>query len=245
MSSASPDIDGYEAVYLLSDDQKRVTQVQKATLDTQEFGIAIDHGLFGSKEWWDAVQRGELPVHIVRGTICAMSMGPMNDWPVFRILTADGSVTESITREASPWTYTMYEIGRSVIWKYVETRHRHPNASLPPVHKTTLEVWVGKTIKLYRPVGPEELQLIIESGFSNFPPRLPEQSIFYPVCNLQYAREIASKWNVRDNGRGYITQFEVNQQYLSRYQIQQVGNKDHLEYWIPVGSTGVQPEHRW
>ena len=48
---------------------------------------------------------------------------------------------------------------------------------------------------LYRPVGTAELELITESGFTRFPPRLPEQPIFYPVLNERYAREIAERWN--------------------------------------------------
>jgi hypothetical protein len=44
---------------------------------------------------------------------------------------------------------------------------------------------------LYRPVGSKELELIKESGYSKFPPRLPEQPIFYPVMNEEYASHIA------------------------------------------------------
>ncbi|MDJ0699325.1 MAG: hypothetical protein QNJ07_05670 [Woeseiaceae bacterium] len=40
------------------------------------------------------------------------------------------------------------------------------------------------TKTLYRPVGPAELDLIRDSGWQEFPPRLPEQPIFYPVLNL-------------------------------------------------------------
>lgn len=45
---------------------------------------------------------------------------------------------------------------------------------------------------LYRPVGTRELELIRESDCRRFPPRLPEQPIFYPVLNEKYAVEIAS-----------------------------------------------------
>lgn len=38
-----------------------------------------------------------------------------------------------------------------------------------------------KTTILYRPVGRKELDLIKESGFKRFPPRLFHQPIFYPV----------------------------------------------------------------
>ncbi len=44
-----------------------------------------------------------------------------------------------------------------------------------------------RTTTLWRPVGPEELALLEESGWTRWPPRLPEQPIFYPVLNRDYA----------------------------------------------------------
>ena len=38
---------------------------------------------------------------------------------------------------------------------------------------------VPGTTTLYRPVGPLELKLIADAGFRRFPPRLPDQPIFY------------------------------------------------------------------
>jgi hypothetical protein len=67
-----------------------------------------------------------------------------------------------------------------------------------------------ETVTLYRPTGPRELQLVKESGFKKWPPRLPEQAIFYPVTNEEYAKQTATKWNIKDRGFGYITKFEVN-----------------------------------
>ena len=52
-------------------------------------------------------------------------------------------------------------------------------------------------MRLYRPVGQAEYDLIAQTGFAAYPPRLPEQPIFYPVLNERYAREIAEKWNKR------------------------------------------------
>jgi hypothetical protein len=40
------------------------------------------------------------------------------------------------------------------------------------------------TTTLWRPVGPEELALVEASGRRAWPPRLPEQPIFYPVLNF-------------------------------------------------------------
>jgi hypothetical protein len=90
------------------------------------------------------------------------------------------------------------------------------------------------TITLYRPVGPKELDLIRESGFRRFPPRLPEQPIFYPVVQKEYARKIARDWNVKASGAGYVTRFQVQAKYLSRYKVQHAGGQQHTEYWIPA-----------
>lgn len=89
---------------------------------------------------------------------------------------------------------------------------------------------------LYRPVGTEELNLIQKSGYHAFPPRLPEQPIFYPVLNEQYAIEIASKWNVKynDDHKGYVTKFEVDDAYGKQFEVHCVGNCRHKELWIPA-----------
>lgn len=90
---------------------------------------------------------------------------------------------------------------------------------------------------LYRPVGLAEHNLIAESNFSAFPPRLPGQPIFYPVLNQQYAHEIALKWNTRyaDSGyRGFVTKFEVEDTFIANYPVQTVGASYHQELWVPA-----------
>src|SRR5687767_10022887 len=94
---------------------------------------------------------------------------------------------------------------------------------------------MSETTILYRPVGKNELALIRESGFRRFPPRLPEQPIFYPVLNEEYATQIA-RWNAKYNRdrRGYVTRFQVDTDFLARYEVQTVGASHHQEYWIPA-----------
>ncbi len=98
---------------------------------------------------------------------------------------------------------------------------------------------------LYRPVGEAELKLIAESGFKAFPPRLPEQPIFYPVLNEEYASEIALKWNVRDTAehKGYVTRFEVDDDFCGRYEVHTVGRPYHQELWVPAGELGEFNRH--
>jgi hypothetical protein len=66
-------------------------------------------------------------------------------------------------------------------------------------------------VTLWRPAGPEELALVEASGWREWPPRLPEQPIFYPVLNEEYAAMIARDWNVKHSGSGYVTRFDVRQ----------------------------------
>lgn len=89
---------------------------------------------------------------------------------------------------------------------------------------------------LYRPVGTKELELIRDSGYRKYPPRLPEQPIFYPVLDEPYAIEIASGWNVKynDDHKGYVTKFEIDDIYCKQFEIHQVGDRYHKELWIPA-----------
>lgn len=95
-----------------------------------------------------------------------------------------------------------------------------------------------ETTVLFRPVGQEELELISEGGWRAFPPRLPEQPIFYPVLEEAYAIQIARDWNARDGNKGFVLRFAVSSSYLARYEIQTVGARTHREYWIPAEDLG-------
>ena len=92
------------------------------------------------------------------------------------------------------------------------------------------------TTTLYRPVGQAELDLIAAADFRRFPPRLPEQPIFYPVCNFEYAAQIARDWNAKYNADkiGYVTRFAVNDEFLDNYETHFVGGEIYQEYWIPA-----------
>src|SRR5579863_4433192 len=66
---------------------------------------------------------------------------------------------------------------------------------------------------LYRPVGQTEMNLIRDGKFRGFPPRLPEQPIFYPVLTEDYATQIARDWNTKDERSGFMAMY-----YDSRYE---------------------------
>ena len=90
------------------------------------------------------------------------------------------------------------------------------------------------------------MQLIAEAAYRAFPPRLPEQPIFYPVLNERYATEIAQRWNAADANsgyKGYVTKFEVDDAYIQQYDVQTVGAAYHQEYWIPAEELDVFNSH--
>lgn len=93
---------------------------------------------------------------------------------------------------------------------------------------------MADAVTLWRPVGPKQLALIEESGWRRFPPRLPDQPIFYPVLTREYAVKIARDWNVPASGAGFVTRFDVRRDFLDAYTVQVAGGDAHLEYWIPA-----------
>lgn len=101
-----------------------------------------------------------------------------------------------------------------------------------------------ETITLFRPIGPEELALIEASGWRAFPPRLPGQPIFYPVLNEEYATQIASTWNVKDSGAGFVTRFRLEAAFAAKYPVQIVGSASvHQELWVPAEELASFNEH--
>lgn len=93
-----------------------------------------------------------------------------------------------------------------------------------------------KLKKLFRPVGVKELELIKASGMKAFPPRFSWQPIFYPVLNFEYAAQIAKDWNTEDEASGFagfVTEFEIAEEYFLSFKIENVGGKIYEELWVP------------
>jgi hypothetical protein len=89
-------------------------------------------------------------------------------------------------------------------------------------------------VTMFRPTGPEELELVAASGWRRWPPRLPQQPIFYPVTNQHYAEQIARDWNVPESGAGFVLRFNVRREFVARFEVHQVGGEAHTEWWIPA-----------
>jgi hypothetical protein len=90
---------------------------------------------------------------------------------------------------------------------------------------------------LFRPTGCAELDLVRNSGWRAWPPRLPDQPIFYPVLSFDYAEKIARDWNsirkAPDNW-GFVTRFKISDGLAARYRVQEAGGLTHRELWVPA-----------
>jgi hypothetical protein len=102
-------------------------------------------------------------------------------------------------------------------------------------------------MRLFRPVGLKELELIAATNYRAFPPRLPEQPIFYPVLNFPYAEQIARDWNTKDRASGFtgfVTQFDLDEPYINQFPVQVVGGAAvHQELWIPAEELPTFNQH--
>lgn len=125
----------------------------------------------------------------------------------------------------------------SKMWRPGHGVGRDTRAAETRMQSRSLAVVKELLTTLYRPVGQREFELIKDTGFREFPPRLPEQPIFYPVLNEEYATQIARDWNTKDERSefaGYVLKFQVRSDFLQRYDVHVAGAKVHQEYWIPA-----------
>jgi hypothetical protein len=113
-----------QVAYDLKVDEDRISAIQRATLNTPDFGIEPTDGLFGSAEWWETVESGNLVTHTLSGTVTRVYMGSMNDWPMFQ-LTDDSGAKSEWTREVNTREQdALYVVGRAVEVDYVIQRHK-------------------------------------------------------------------------------------------------------------------------
>nr|WP_246328783.1 hypothetical protein [Brevundimonas lenta] len=83
--------------------------------------------------------------------------------------------------------------------------------------------------------------MIADSDWRAFPPRLPEQPIFYPVMNADYAEQIARDWNSKHepSGVGYVLAFDLSEDVTNRWPVQIAGGRVHEELWVPAEELGA------
>lgn len=98
-------------------------------------------------------------------------------------------------------------------------------------------------MRLFRPTGFVELKRVADANWRAWPPRLPDQPIFYPVLTREYARKIARDWNGVGAKVGFVTEFDLDDSFATRYPIQDAAGRSHQELWVPAGELVEFNEH--
>jgi hypothetical protein len=128
--------------YQLKVDSSRIAAIQKATLNTDEFGIEQTHALFGSPEWWKQISSGQLPLHTLYGVIVERFMGSMGDWPEIRVRSSAGEISQW-TREVNVKEQdALYIPGQRIEIDYVLQRHRPKSFDKGGGTKVVIEIRV-------------------------------------------------------------------------------------------------------
>jgi hypothetical protein len=96
-----------------------------------------------------------------------------------------------------------------------------------------------ETVTLWRPTGKRNSNSSRRVVTVGGPHDCRGSPSFYPVLNKEYACKIARDWNAPRSGVGYVTRFAVRRDFVERYEIQQVGGRTILEYWIPAEDLEV------
>jgi hypothetical protein len=129
----------FTKVYDILEDPREIPAIQNATLNTKDFGLVPEHGLFGSEDWWKSVESGAIPVLVTEGMITRLYMTGHNDWPEFEI---------DSHGQKSSWTRRVdlnaYHPGKQVRVEYVNQK---PKKDLlgTGVSKVVLRIWVDNT----------------------------------------------------------------------------------------------------
>ncbi|MBI3512924.1 MAG: hypothetical protein HY060_02505 [Proteobacteria bacterium] len=124
----------------MHDDLVRVAHIQNATVESLEFGLVPEHGIFASDAWWKAIIDGVIPTHSVTGRITRVYMGSMNDWPEFE-MEDDGGVKITWSQFGSvPGAKDAYVTGRLVRVDYV--RQKPKSTEVFQHIDTPIRVWV-------------------------------------------------------------------------------------------------------
>ena len=115
-------------IYSLKDDSHSIKLIQDATLNTEKYGIVSEHGLFGSDEWWSAIENKAIELKIIEGLISKVYMSGHNDFPQFDI-NSNGNVTSWERMGIDDF----YKVGAKVKLEYVQVKSRFNNSYHPHV----------------------------------------------------------------------------------------------------------------
>ena len=107
--------------------------MQKASLGNSEWwqGLKITHGLVGSVEWYETIERGDLPLKTAIGRVSQFWPGHHGDFQEFELQTDSGTTSKWPCFLTMPRAESEFAIGRTVEVSFVEQQFRHPREDMP------------------------------------------------------------------------------------------------------------------
>jgi len=128
-------------IYNLKNDSRRIKIIQEASLDKNSYaGYKTENGLlFGTKEWFNAIEKGMIPIHTIKGIISRVYMSGHNDYPEFEIESNEGKTTW--TREGID---AAYKVGSSIELIYVEQKYKRPTDITGAISKCVIEIKIAE-----------------------------------------------------------------------------------------------------
>lgn len=131
-----------EKIYGLHEDKQHIKDVQEATLNTEEFGLKPTHGLFGTKEWREAIENGLIKKVVLEGVISRVYMSGHNDFPEFELSSRHGKTSwQRLGNDEA------YVVGRRAKVIYVVQEFKKPigrkgQKGYLPESCVVLEIWI-------------------------------------------------------------------------------------------------------
>jgi hypothetical protein len=116
-------MDRMKVIYDLQNDLWRIEQVQKASLSPEPVGLKATHGLVGSEEWWDNIERGRLPIHF--GNIAQLWAGRSGDYPEVEITGLNGEGSRWLCPIDCDVAQRELKIGRAIEISYVAQQFKN------------------------------------------------------------------------------------------------------------------------
>jgi len=95
--------------------------------------------LFGTKEWFDAIEHEIIPKYLVKDIISKVYMSGHNDYPEFEVENSEGKTV---------WTRlgydAAYQVGKKVELIYVEQKYKRPTDITGAISKCVIEIRVAE-----------------------------------------------------------------------------------------------------
>jgi len=125
----------YQA-YSFERDREYIERLQAATVQNSEFALDSEHGLIGSKSWWEAIRDAKIAKTRVEGEVVDIRVNA-GGWPEFEVDSAG---------ESSVWCLEgdikSYRVGGRARIEYVMVRYSKPPSGGDEMAKIVLGIWV-------------------------------------------------------------------------------------------------------